>query len=290
MRVLVTGAGGQLGVDVAAHCATAGDEVVALDRAALDVGDRHAVEQAVAGIAPDVVVNAAAYTAVDACESDVERAMRDNAIALRWLGRSCATHGVHVVHVSTDYVFDGTKDAPYDEWDRPAPRSVYGRSKLGGEEELRATGAAATVVRTSWVFGAHGANMVRTVLGLRDRPELAFVDDQRGCPTSTADLAVTLRRLAVARLTGTFHATNARAVSWYEFVREVLEIAGADPDVVRPIRTDELDPPRPAPRPANSVLDNAALRLAGEPPLPDYREQLEQVVRAMEPTIPRTNP
>ena len=130
--------------------------------------------------------------------------------------------------------------------------------------------------------GEHGSNMVKTVLRLAaERPELAFVDDQRGHPTFTADLAVALRRLVAARVPGTFHVTNQGAVSWYEFVRAILESAGHDPSIVRPIRTAELDPPRPAPRPANSVLDNLALRAAGFPLLPHYRESLDRLVAAL---------
>ena len=281
-RVLVTGAGGQLGVDVVRHCEEAGDDVVAADRATLDVGDRVAVDAAVLDGGFDVVVNAAAWTAVDACEADPDRAYRDNALACRWLADACRRAGAHLVHVSTDYVFDGTKEGPYHEWDRPNPRSVYGASKWSGEHEIAVhAGGGATVVRTSWVFGEHGPNMVRTVLALRDRDELAFVDDQRGCPTATADLAGVLRSLAVERVAGLFHVTNAGAVSWYEFVRDVLEAAGEDPGKVRPISTADLDPPRPAPRPANSVLDNRAMRLSGLPPLRHYREALQQVVDAL---------
>lgn len=282
MRVLVTGAGGQLGTDVARRFEADGDEVVAVDRIALDVSDRAAVDSTVLGSGFDVVVNAAAWTAVDDCESDPDRAFAVNALACRWLADACRRADAHLVHVSTDYVFDGTKDAPYHEWDRPNPTSVYGSSKWSGEHEIAVhAGGGATVVRTSWVFGEHGANMVRTVLGLRDRDELAFVDDQRGCPTATADLAGVLRTLAVERVPGLFHVTNAGSVSWYEFVRDVLEAAGEDPAKVRPIATADLDPPRAARRPANSVLDNQALRLSGLPELRHYREPLQQVVDAL---------
>lgn len=279
MRILVTGAAGQLGVDVVAVCEQAGDDVIALDRAALDVGDRPAVIAALADASPDVVVNCAAWTAVDACESDPERAMRDNGDAVRWLREACDERGAHLVQISTDYVFDGTLDRPYVETDATNPQSVYGRSKLAGEQ---AAGSDATVVRTSWVCGEHGGNMVKTVLRLLDsHPTLSFVDDQRGHPTFTADLAPLVRRLAVERRPGVYHATNQGAVSWYEFVRDVVAAAGADPERVRPITTAELDPPRPAPRPANSVLDNAALRAAGVPLLRHYREPLEDLVRRL---------
>lgn len=278
MRVLVTGAGGQLGTDLTRHCRSMGDDVVDLDRAALDVGDRDAVLQRVIGAAPDVIFHAAAWTAVDDCESDVDRAFRDNALAVRWVAEGARRAGAHLVHISTDYVFDGTKPGPYHEWDAPNPRSVYGASKLAGEHEARQLCPDGAVVRTSWVMGVHGRNMLKTVLSLRDRDDLAFVDDQRGCPSFTADLAVALRRLAAARLPGTFHLTNGGETTWYGLAREVLDAAGADPSKVRPITTSELEPPRPAPRPANSVLANRAWVGSLLPPMPHYRDSLRAAV------------
>jgi dTDP-4-dehydrorhamnose reductase len=280
VRVLVTGAGGQLGHDVVTVCAAAGDDVLGLDRGALDVTLRDLVLGAVATWQPDVVVHAAAWTAVDACESDPERAFAANALAVRWMREACDRVGAHLVHVSTDYVFDGALDRPYQEWDATGPRSVYGRSKLAGEVEA---GSGAAVVRTSWVCGEHGANMVKTVLRLAaERDSLSFVDDQRGCPTFTADLALAIRRIAVDRRTGIHHVTNAGAVSWYEFVREIVAVAGRDPGMVHPITTAELDPPRPAPRPMNSVLDNAVWRMAGLAPLRDFRAPLAELVARLE--------
>ena len=276
MRVLVTGAGGQLGRDVADRWRARGDEVVALGREQLDVADRAAFHGAVASARPDVVVNAAAWTAVDACEGDPDRAFAVNAMGARWAREACDVSGAHLVQISTDYVFDGCLDRPYREWDATSPQSVYGASKLGGEIEA---GPAATIVRTSWVCGEHGNNMVKTVLRLAaERTSLAFVDDQRGCPTFTTDLADALRGLAVDRRRGVHHVTNQGAVSWFEFVREIVSAAGHDPAMVEPIATADLDPPRPAPRPANSVLDNAALRLAGLPELRDFRDPLRELV------------
>jgi dTDP-4-dehydrorhamnose reductase len=276
MRILITGAGGQLGTDIARLCERAGDDVIACDSSALDLSDRDSVAQAITGTCPDVVVNAGAWTAVDACESDPDKAWRVNALGPRWVADAARTAGAHVIQISTDYVFDGTKADPYVEWDAPNPASMYGRSKLGGERE---TDPAHAVVRTAWVCGEFGHNMVKTVLALADRPELAFVDDQRGSPTFTADLAAAIRRLAVDRLPGTFHVTNQGETTWYGFVRAILEGAGHDPAKVRPITTADLDPPRPAPRPANSVLDNAALRLSGMPLLPHYRDGLTRLLR-----------
>lgn len=279
MRVLVTGAGGQLGADLVRTCEAAGDEVIACDRARLDLTDRDSVYQAITSTQPDAVIHAGAWTAVDACETDPERAFLTNGFGTGWVADASRRVGAHLVAVSTDYVFDGTKSEPYQEWDRPNPQSVYGRSKLAAEDAVAAHAPGAAIVRTAWVCGEHGHNMVKTVLSLVDRPELAFVDDQRGCPSFTADLAPMLRRIAVERRAGVHHVTNQGDTTWYGFVRDILELAGHDPGKVRPIATGDLDPPRPAPRPANSVLDNAALRLGGLPLLPHYRDALERLLR-----------
>jgi dTDP-4-dehydrorhamnose reductase len=294
MKVLVTGAGGQLGRDLLAAFSgdvpTAGrrrslhgpagpgpgTEVVGLDHSSLAVEDRAAVLAAVDAVGPDVVVHAGAYTAVDACESDPGTAFMVNALGTRHVAEAAGRVGAHLVYLSTDYVFDGRSPRPYLEWDRPNPLSVYGRSKLGGELEC-APGSA--IVRTSWVCGAHGANMVKTALRLAssDGP-LRFVDDQHGSPTFTADLAAAVVTLALDRRPGTFHVTNQGTTTWYGFVRAVLEAAGADAGRVEPIATSDLDPPRPAHRPANSVLDNAALRLSGLPLLPEWPDGLARLV------------
>jgi dTDP-4-dehydrorhamnose reductase len=283
VRVLVTGATGQLGTDVVAQFCRAGvHEVTGVGRDILDVGDRDVVHQVIGALRPDLVVHAAAWTAVDACESDPDRAWRVNALGSRHVAEASRDCGAHIVYVSTDYVFDGTKPDPYLEWDEPSPRSTYGRSKLAGEREVTAVAPGATVVRTSWVCGVHGSNMLKTVLRLaQGREPLFFVDDQRGCPTFTDDLSAMLYRLGVGRRPGLFHVTNQGPTTWYRFVRDILAAAGHDPGRVSPITTAELVPPRPAPRPANSVLDNAALRLSGLPLLPDHREALARTVAAL---------
>ncbi len=274
MKVLVTGAGGQVGTELLA--ALADHEVVGLTHQDLDVADRDAVHAAVAAAGPDAVVHGAAWTAVDACEGDPDRAYAVNALGTRFVAEATRAAGAHLLYVSTDYVFDGTKTDPYVEWDDPAPRSVYGRSKLGGEREVGTDG---TVVRTSWVCGRHGANMVKTILRLAAEPgALRFVDDQRGHPTFADDLAGVIARLVADRWTGTFHVTNQGAVSWFEFARAVLAVAGDDPARVEPIATADLDPPRPAPRPANSMLDNAALRLSGLPATDHFEVPLRRLV------------
>jgi dTDP-4-dehydrorhamnose reductase len=253
-------------------------DLVALDHGALEVSQREDVLACVTAVQPDAVVHAAAWTAVDACESDPERAFTMNALACRHVAEAARRVGAHVCYLSTDYVFDGTKPDPYHEWDAPNPQSVYGASKLGGEREI-GLDPDATITRLSWVCGRHGANMVKTILRLAGEHEtLSFVDDQRGHPTFAADAAPMIRRLVGERRPGLFHVTNQGSVSWFEFAQAVLAAAGLDPARVHPITTAQLHPPRPAPRPANSVLDNLALRRSGIPLLPHYRESLDRLV------------
>ena len=275
MRILVTGSRGQLGSELLPLLEPR-HEVLGLDLHNCDISDRDAALGAVTEFVPELILHGAAFTAVDACETDPDTAYRVNALATRHLADGARRVGAHVVYVSTDYVFDGTKGSAYLEWDTPNPQSVYGRSKLGGEHEID---PGWTIARTSWVCGVHGNNMVKTVLKLAaERDTLSFVDDQFGHPTFAADLAGMLVRLGTARMPGLFHVTNAGAVSWYEFVREMFIAAGHDPDRVRPISSAELDPPRPAPRPAYSVLENFALRNSGIEPLRDFREALADTV------------
>ncbi len=277
MNVLLTGAGGQLGRELVE--ALSEHDVVAADRARLDVSDRDAVLQAVTAVRPHAVVHAAAWTDVDGCETGPDRAWQVNALGTRHVAEGARLVGARVCYLSTDYVFPGDADRPYTEWDPTGPRSVYGRSKLGGEHEL---GPGDTVVRTSWVCGRHGRNFVKTVLRLTaERDDLPVVDDQHGCPTMADDLAAMVNRLVTLRLPGTFHVTNQGATTWYGLARAALEAAGHDPGRLRPVTTAELHPPRPAPRPAWSVLDNAALRLSGIPLLPDHRESLERLVKEL---------
>lgn len=287
MRILVTGARGQVGSEVVQVLGRLAEdrrrdqiEVLAAGHDRLDVARRDEVLAAIAGSRPDLVIHPAAWTAVDACEADPARALAVNALGTRHVAEGARLVGAHVVYLSTDYVFDGRSPRPYDEWDEPNPLSVYGRSKLGGERELDRS---ATIVRTAWVVGRTGANMAKTVLRLAaasDGP-LRFVDDQRGCPTVASDLAERVVALGLARRPGTFHVTNQGETTWYGFARAVLAASGHDPARVEPISTAELDPPRPAPRPANSVLDNAALRLTGEPLLPHWEESVARLVHEL---------
>jgi dTDP-4-dehydrorhamnose reductase len=307
-RVFVTGGNGQLGRDVRDVLAGAVPdggvtadrldgtllprvehgmfEVLATDIDTLDLVDRAAVLDAVEGFRPDLILHGGAFTAVDACESEPDTAFAVNAMGTRHMAEAAAAVGAHIVYVSTDYVFDGGADRPYVEWDPTGPRSVYGLSKLGGEEEIRTlSGRSGTIVRTAWVSGAHGANMVKTALRLATAEPagvLRFVDDQHGCPTFTADLARAVVRLGVDRRPGTFHVTNEGETTWFGFVRQTLTAAGLDPDRVEPISSADLDPDRyPAPRPANSRLDNAALRLSGLPAMPRWEDALSRLVAVL---------
>ncbi len=276
MKILITGAGGQLGVELVTVCTRLGDDVVAADRSMLDITDGAAVAALLHDTRPDAVINAAAYTAVDACETNVEMASKINGVAVGTLREACASAGAHLVQVSTDYVFDGTSNRAYVESDSTNPQSVYGQTKLAGEV---AAGLDATIVRTSWLCGEYGNNMVKLVLRLvAGGAPLSFVDDQRGCPTFAADLAPALRTLALERRPGIFHLTNAGPVTWFEFVGDIVEAAGHDRSLVSAISTADLDPPRPAPRPANSVLDNLAWRASGHEPLRHFRYPLAELV------------
>lgn len=277
MRVLVTGGEGQLGRELAE--AFADHSVVAPGRAGLDVADRDSVLAAVTGVRPDAVVHAAAWTDVDGCEGDPDRAFRVNALGTRHVAEACRIVGAHLCAVSTDYVFPGDGDRPYREWDATGPRSVYGRSKLAGEGEC---GDGATIVRTSWVSGRHGRNFVKAILGRAAAGgPFDVVDDQHGCPTFADDLAGMIRRLVVGRRPGVFHVTNQGATTWYQLARDVLAAAGLDPARVRPVAAADLVPPRPAPRPSWSVLDNAALRLSGVSLLDDHHVPLERLVKEL---------
>jgi dTDP-4-dehydrorhamnose reductase len=273
LRILVTGAGGQVGSEVAGHLSH--HRVLALSRTELDVTDRDAVEQCLGDFLPEAVINCAAWTDVDGCEGDPERAFVANALAVRHLAIASARVGAHLVHVSTDYVFAGDKDGPYHEWDPPAPVSAYGRSKLGGELEVARHATSWAVARTSWVFGRQGRNFVDTILArAREGAPLRVVTDQVGCPTYAPDLAGALARLAGERRGGLYHVTNQGACTWHELARATLELAGLDPGVVGEMSTAESG--RPAPRPANSVLDGSAWRRSGMVPLRSWREALAE--------------
>jgi dTDP-4-dehydrorhamnose reductase len=272
---LVTGASGMLGHDLTALLTGRGAEVTALDRAALDITEPAAVLDAVQEIRPDIVVNCAAWTAVDEAEAHEDLALAVNGGGAANLAAACAKTGARMVQPSTDYVFSGTATAPYPEDHPTGPRSAYGRTKLAGEEAvLRLLPATGYVLRTAWLYGAHGPNFIRTMIRLEGSKEtVAVVDDQRGQPTWTAEVAGQILRLEQAGpAPGVYHATATGETTWMELAREVFGLLGADPDRVTPTTSSELA--RPAPRPAYSVLGHARWASAGLPSLPDWRESL----------------
>jgi len=281
-RALITGAGGQLGRDLRAVLADrAEDDVTALGRAELDLTDEAHVRSVVrtwARAAADrgrrpLLLNAAAYTAVDAAEDDEDTALLVNGAAPGWLAEELAGVG-RLVHVSTDYVFDGTSSVPYTTADRPAPRTAYGRTKLAGERAVAAVGDDAVVVRTAWVYAAHGSNFVRTMLRLLDeRPEVTVVDDQTGSPTYVGDLVGALLRIADAGVSApVVHAANTGGASRFDQARAVYAAVGADLNLVRPVGSAAH--PRPAPRPGYSVLGARLSQAAGLPPLRPWADAL----------------
>ncbi|MFP5346586.1 MAG: dTDP-4-dehydrorhamnose reductase [Actinomycetes bacterium] len=271
MRWLVTGAGGMLGRDVVSRLAAEGHVVTAATRGDLDVTDPAACADAVRG--HDVVVNCAAWTAVDDAETQEAAAFDVNAVAAANVARAAAEARARLAHVSTDYVFDGAATSPYREDAPMAPRSAYGRTKAAGEWAVRAEWDDVLVVRTAWLYGTHGRCFPKTIAGAAaTRDHLDVVDDQVGQPTWTVDVADLLVRLVEAGVpAGTYHGTSSGQVSWCGFAREVVAAAGLDPDMVRPTTSDAF--PRPAPRPAYSVLGHDALGAAGVEPIGPWQER-----------------
>lgn len=274
MNVLVTGALGQLGRALPA--ALANHEVVALPRGELDIADLDAVREVVRMHRPDLIINAAAYNRVDDAEADDTAAYRGNALGPRNLALASADIGIPLLHVSTDYVFDGRATRPYHEFDRPDPQSAYGRSKLAGEQAVRALNPRHYLVRTAWVYDAQGGNFPRTILSLAARPEVRVVDDQTGSPTYAPHLAAAIARLIPSAAFGTYHFAGQGAVTWYGLTRKLYELRGIATPVV-PVTTAEF--PRPAQRPRYSVLTTLQ-----EPRivLPPWQDGLADFCRALD--------
>ncbi len=271
MRVLVLGGGGQLGRELSAlH--SAARPIVALSHGECDIAVPGDAGHALTDHRPDVVINCAGYTRVDAAESEPEAAYRSNAQGPELLAQACQAHRVRLVHLSTDYVFDGTASEPIDEMAPTNPLGVYGASKLAGEQAVRAHCAHHQVVRTAWLYGQDGPNFVLTMLRLgAERDEVRVVADQRGAPTWTGHLAPALLRLAERGNSGTYHLTNSGETTWHALAEAIMRSAGL-PSRVVPITTAEYG--APAPRPAYSVLDHRAWHLLGEAPLPLWEEGL----------------
>lgn len=275
MRWLITGGGGQLGYHLQARLD--GADVVAFSRADLDITDADAVAEAIGAHRPDVVINAAAYTAVDAAETDEVTALAVNGAGPAHLAAAVREHGGRLVHVSTDYVFAGDLDRPYEPDDQVAPRTAYGRTKLAGERAVRDTlPDRSWVVRTAWVHGGPGPNFVSTMVKLEsERETLDVVADQIGSPTWVGDLAGALIELGSSDAApGVTHFTNAGEASWCDLARAVFELRGADPARVAPTTTDKF--PRPAPRPAWSVLSTRTWTERGLTAPRPWREALAE--------------
>jgi dTDP-4-dehydrorhamnose reductase len=283
MKVIVTGAGGQLGRELA-RTRPAGVDLLALERNVLDIGAPGAASRSLAQARPALVINAAAYTAVDAAESDVEAAERANALGPGLLAEACAEVGARLLHVSTDFVFDGTACSPYSPDAPTGPLGVYGRSKLAGENAVQAALPAALVMRTGWVYSAFGGNFVKTMLRLMgERSELTVVADQVGTPTWARGLAHALWRAAERpHLKGIYHWSDAGVCSWYDFAVAICEegrdigLLGSPVDI-RPIPASEY--PTPARRPAFSVLDKAASWRDLELEAVHWRQQLRNMLK-----------
>jgi len=297
MRILVTGAGGMLGRDMTLELAARRHDVVALTRGDLDIADIGAVRERISALRPDVVVNCAAYTRVDDAERDRERAFATNALGPRNLALACRRVGAVLLHISTDYVFDGGKGEPYTIWDPPSPLNVYGASKWWGENYVRSLLPEHYLVRTSWLFGEHGRNFVTTMLRMADKcggdelessrtvsaprgaaQGIPVVADQQGSPTYTVDLAKACADLLETGCFGIYHVTNQGVTTWYEFAKAIFARVGLAINV-RPVTSEEFA--RPARRPRNSALDAYPLRETIGYVLPPWEDALARFLSGM---------
>jgi dTDP-4-dehydrorhamnose reductase len=277
-RVLVTGARGMLGTDLCPVLARGGWKVVPADVAEFDITDGAAARAFVLDCLPSVIVHCAAYTAVDKAESDRKTAFRINREGARQVAEAAAAVKAAMLYVSTDYVFDGTKEGPYTEEDAPNPMTVYGASKLAGEEAVREALTEHWVVRTAWLYGLHGKSFPDTILRRKaEGKALRVINDQHGCPTYTVHLAEALARIIAQPAYGTYHAVNSGACTWYDFACAAVRAAGMDADDIEPIPTSEY--PLPARRPANSVLDTSKLARVYGIRLPAWRDGVVEFAR-----------
>ena len=286
--ILLTGASGQVGYEVRRLAGEPGHALIALTRQQLDIGDAEAVEQLVARLQPSLVINAAAYTAVDKAEQEREAAMRANRQGPANLAAACQAHRIPLIHLSTDYVFDGNKAGAYHEEDPVAPTGVYGQSKMEGEEEVRARLKEHLIIRVSWVFGPHGNNFVKTMLRLAsERDELRVVADQHGCPTSATHIAEMLLTLADKLREGgeipwgTYHFCDRPETTWHGFAETIVKEALATGLLhhavpVHPISTSDY--PTPARRPLNSVLDCTRIMKTFDLTRPSWQEGLTSML------------
>lgn len=278
MKLLITGGKGMLGRTLQNEFKDC--EIVIADLPEADITDTAGFDAFLAQHKPDAVIHCAAMTAVDKCESEIEFAYKLNAFGTANVAAACNRHGVRLIAISTDYVFDGDSDRPYNEFDRATGgNTIYGKSKFAGEEAVRRHCPNHVICRISWLYGHGGPSFVHAMMSLADgtRPMLKVVADQHGNPTSTTAVARQIRNiLAKPGLVGTFHLTCEGEATWFEFAQEIFRLAGKT-QAVSPCTTDEF--PRPAPRPKNSRLDKMMLRLAGLPPMPDWRDALAEFMK-----------
>jgi dTDP-4-dehydrorhamnose reductase len=291
MKLLITGAGGQVGKETAAAAAEHGFETAALTHQDLDIADKSAVKRIFHEVAPSMVVNAAAYTAVDKAESEPDLAAAVNEFGPANLAEACRAGGIPLIHLSTDYVFDGNQKRPYRETDPVNPAGVYGRSKAAGEAAVASRLDRHVILRTAWVFSSHGSNFVKTMIRLgRERDAIGVVDDQIGCPTDAAAIARAILSICARYADdpdlpwGTYHFCGAPTVTWYGFANRIFAAAqaagiGLTLDTLEAITT--ADYPTAAARPANSVLDCGKIAAAFGIEAPDWRDGLSRVVKEL---------
>ena len=270
MKILITGAYGMLGSDL--REVLKNYELICTGSKDLDITDEDAVIDFISEKMPDFVINAAAYTAVDDCETHYDEAYAVNAIGPKNLAIACKKIDVPLVHISTDYVFNRRKKTPLVETDKLGPQSAYGKTKLAGEQFIQENAEKYFILRTAWLYGLHGGNFVKTMLELAEsHDEITVVNDQIGSPTYSLDLAVAITNLLNSDKYGIYHVTNEGECSWYEFAKLIFEFSNIDVKVI-PVSTEEF--PRPAPRPHYSVLDNKKWNASGFVPMKDYKEAL----------------
>ena len=272
MKILITGANGMLGSDLKEVLKS--HELILTGSKDLDITDQNKVFQFISENSPDIVINAAAYTAVDNCETHYNDAYAVNALGPKYLAISCKNMNIPLIHISTDYVFEGSKKSPLVEEDKIGPKTVYGKTKLEGEKFIQENCKKYFIIRTAWLFGINGKNFVQTMLNLsKNQKEIRVVNDQVGSPTFSYDLAISIKELLNSDKYGIYHLTNKGECSWYEFAKKIFELSKIDIKVI-PVCSEEY--PRPAPRPHYSVLSNQKWINSGFTPMRNYEDALNE--------------
>jgi len=276
MKVLVTGSKGQLGYEIM-NMLNEKEDVVGIDIETLDITDSKNCYQYITSLQPDVVIHTAAYTNVDGCESNADLAYRVNVIGTQNIASACLACDAKMIYISTDFVFDGKKNDPYDEFDDPNPISIYGRSKLAGEKMVQSILNKYFIVRTAWLYGLNGNNFVKTMLRLaKEKDEISVVNDQWGTPTYTKDLSQVICKLLYTNNYGIYHGSNKGSCTWYDFAKKIFELAEMKNIIVKPITTEDLG--RPAKRPKYSVLRNYMLELTIGDSFRQWESSLEEYI------------